>query len=176
MTDGEVNSPEGIERRHIHEARHSVFERWPLGLIGLGVLLVGSVFGAFGTEATRGAAEGGVRLSVDGPERIRNGELFEMRITVEAETDIDELTLLIGDEVWRDLTINTVVPAATTEGYRQGAFSFEYGALGAGRQLTVKVDGQVNPDHDPGVAEGSIGVADGSAALVSVDYELTVLP
>ncbi|MDQ2689962.1 MAG: hypothetical protein M3Y29_06785 [Chloroflexota bacterium] len=172
----DLDSPEGIERRHIHDTSASPFRGLPIGLIGLGVLLGASVLGLFGTEARQTAASGGVELEVHAPARIRNGEFFEMVVTVTADRPLEAATLVVDADVWRDITINTVIPAPSEETARDGSFAFEFGALDAGERLTVKVDGQVNPDHAPAANEGVIGVADGDETLASIEYRLEVLP
>lgn len=171
----DLDSPEGIEERHIHDPSRPTL-RAPIGFIGLGALIVASVLGVFGTEARLAASQGGAELSVDAPVRIRNGEFYEMVITVRADQAIDEPVLLVEPGVWRDVTVNTFIPAPTDETTRNGAFAFTFGPLAAGQELVVKVDAQVNPDHAPAANEGRISVADGEELLTGVDYRMEVLP
>jgi hypothetical protein len=172
----ENGTPEGIERRHIHEARGGWMQNWPVGLVGLGVLLALSVLGVFGSEASRVAAGEGAELTVHAPRNIRNGEFFEMVMTIRAEEAIEDVTLLVGTEVWRDVTVNTFIPAPTEETSQDGTFSFTFGPLEAGSELTVKVDCQINPDHAPAPNRGEITLADGDEAVASVDFVMEVLP
>ncbi|MGH2428853.1 MAG: hypothetical protein ACRDGV_08210 [Candidatus Limnocylindria bacterium] len=172
----DLGAPEGIERRHIHESGGSRLQRMPIGLLGLGVLLAASVLGLFGSEARRTVAGDGIGLQVAGPERIRNGEFFEMVVTAEAERAIADLVLRIDDEIWRDVTVNTLIPAATDEGYRDGAFEFRFGPLEAGSRFIVKIDGQINPDHGPSANNGPISLGDADDVLVTVNYAMEVLP
>jgi hypothetical protein len=172
-----LRSREGIERRHIHEARGRWWQQAPVGLIGLGILLSASFFGWLGTEAERSDSREAVTLTVDAPVRIRNGEFYEMTFRVEAHRAVGELVLLVDVDVWRDVTVNTFVPAPTEEGMRGEAFEFRFGPLEAGSELLVKVDAQVNPDHAPNANRGAIAIADGDGSpLASVDYSLEVLP
>jgi len=171
----DLDSPEGIERRHVRDLKRRA-PNVPLGFIGLGVLIGASVLGLFGTEARLSAGAGTAELSVDAPVRIRNGEFYEMVFQVRANREIPELVLLVDPGVWRDVTVNTFIPAATDETTRDGAFAFTYGRLEAGEELTVKVDAQVNPDHAPAANEGRIAVADGDEVLAAVDYRMEVLP
>lgn len=172
----DIALPEGIEKRHIHEAGGSFRHQWPVGMLGLGVLLLASVLGWFGTEEQLTAAASEVQLSVDGPSRIRNGEFFELLITIETDRPIGDLTLVIDEDVWRDTTVNTFIPAASEENFEDGAFTFAFGPFEPGSQLSIKVDGQVNPDHTPSANRGPIAVADGDEPLVELDYVMEVLP
>ena len=83
--------PDGIEHKHIHEAHGSRLRRWPFGLFGLSLLLVLAFFGTYGGYTTLGASGNDVRFTVDAPDRIRNGEFFEMRIRVATDErgDVD---------------------------------------------------------------------------------------
>ncbi|MGH7500816.1 MAG: hypothetical protein ACREL7_03575 [Longimicrobiales bacterium] len=174
---GELRSPDGIERQHIHESGGSRLHTWPVSLAGLGIFLGAALVGWFGKESHWTDANAGVELSVDAPIRIRNGEIFEMLITVEADRSISDLVLLVDEDVWRDLTVNTFIPAANAEGYRDRAFAFRFGSLEAGSRFVIKIDGQVNPDHAPSSNRGRVAIADGDGEpLASVDYVMAVLP
>jgi hypothetical protein len=145
-------------------------------MAGLALLIAAALLGLFGISQTRGTAGGGVSLSVTGPERIRSGEYFEMLFTIETEREIKDAVLGIDSDIWHDITINTMIPQPTEEGFEDGSFDFHYGALRPGTRLLVKVDGQVNPRYPPGTNEGAIDLTDGAATLASIDYSLTVLP
>lgn len=175
----DLEGPEGIERRHIHEASGSRLQSWPVGLAGLGLLLGASLLGWFGTEARLTDAGDGIVLSVEGPARIRNGEFFEMVMTVETDRPISDLVLVVDDDLWRDVTVNTLIPAAAEEGYRAGAFELRFGPREAGSRLVVKVDGQVNPDHTASTNRGTVALVDGDGdgePLARVDFAMEVLP
>ena len=168
--------PEGIEPHHVHQAGGSLFRRWPFGLGGLGVLLGLAVFGVYGADARLTGAGNEVELVVEGPRRIRNGEFFEMVITIAAERDVRDLVILIDEELWRDLTVNTLLPDPSGHGFREGSFEFRFGTLNAGERLLVKVDGQINPSHAPSTNAGTIALANGDAVLATVNYTMEVLP
>ena len=171
----DLKSPEGIEQRHIRDPQRRG-SSLPFGVLGLAVLLVASVLGAFGTEARVSKSAGGAELTVDAPIRIRNGEFYEMVFEITAEDAIADLVLLVEPGVWRDVTVNTFIPAPTEETTLDGAFAFSFGPLEAGERFEVKVDAQVNPDHTPSANEGRISVADGDETLATVEYRLEVLP
>jgi hypothetical protein len=167
--------PEGIDQRHIHQAM-LLAHRWPLGLIALGILLVAALSGVFGTEARWTVSGHGLDAVLAGPLRIRNGEVFEMRVTVSARRDIRDLVLRIDRDIWHDVTVNTFIPAAIEERFRNDAFEFHFGALRTGASLLVKIDGQINPSHPPARNDGRITLADGATVLATVAYTMDVFP
>jgi hypothetical protein len=168
--------PDGIEPKHIHEAGGSVVRRWPFGLAGLGVLLALAFFGVYGNEERLTGSGSEVQLVVQGPGRIRNGEFFEMALNVGTRRDIRDLVVLIGADLWRDVTVNTLLPDPAEHGFRDGSYAFRFGPLGAGESLRIKVDGQINPSHAPSANEDTIEIADGDTTLVTINYAMEVLP
>jgi hypothetical protein len=168
--------PDGIEPKHIHEAGGSVVRRWPFGLAGLGVLLALAFVGVYGKQNRLAGSGSEVELAVEGPVRIRNGEFFEMVLNVETRRDIRDLVVLIGADLWRDVTVNTLLPDPSEHGFRDGSYEFRFGPLEAGGTLRIKVDGQINPSHAPSANEDTIEIADGEATLVTVNYAMEVLP
>ncbi|MGH8194608.1 MAG: hypothetical protein ACREQ8_09445 [Woeseiaceae bacterium] len=105
----DLNNPEGIEPRHVQETAGIVAHAWPVGLAALGALLVAALFGVFGTEARMTGAGAGVDIAVDGPVRIRNGEVFEMRVAISTKRDLRDLVLLVDHDIWRNVTVNTLI-------------------------------------------------------------------
>jgi hypothetical protein len=168
--------PEGIEHRHIHAASGSIFRRWPFGLGGLAIVLVPAFFGVYGNDATLEADASEVRFTVEGPARIRNGEFFEITVAVEAKQNIEDLVMLVGSGLLRDVTVNTLLPDPSEHGFRDDSFEFRFGPLNAGERLQVKIDSQINPDHTPSVNGDTIAVADSEEVLATVDYAIEVLP
>lgn len=76
---------------------------------------------------------------------------------------------------WRDFTINTMIPAATEEEYKDGEFRFHFDRLEAGERLMFKVDGQVNPSHI-GRDMGAIRLLDDEREVAVLPFGQTVLP
>ncbi|HEX7061815.1 MAG TPA: hypothetical protein VF200_07570 [Woeseiaceae bacterium] len=171
----DLTRPDGIESRHVH-AGGTRLHAWPIGLVLFGLVLVVAGLGVFGARAAVSGAAAGVRLSVEGPKRIRSGEMFEMLFTVETERAIRDAVLTVDPAIWKDVTVNTFMPQPADERFEDGAFAFHFGALSPGSRLLVKVDGQINPIYPPGPRDGTITLVDGAATLVSVDYSIKVFP
>jgi len=166
---------QGIEERHWQPVAGWRRHASPLSLILFGAVVLAGLTGFLGHERDWIASNGGTRLEVHAPEVIRNGEFLEMRITVESDAAVDELGIGVGQALWEDFTVNTMIPAASEETSQGGEFRFAFGQLAAGTPFLLKVDLQVNPD----ILGGNLGlvtVYDGDEALAQVSIAITVLP
>lgn len=110
-----------------------------------------------------------------GPQLIRTGEFFEMRFRIDTAEPLAEAVIAVDEGIWRDITVNTMIPAATEETHDDGAFRFTLGPLEADVSYLYKVDLQINPDFF-GRNEGRIGLYDGDRLITELTYELGVLP
>jgi hypothetical protein len=167
--------PDGIDVRHVERLAGWRHHASPLSLGAFGMVVLLALFGVFGHERRWEADTGGTRLSVQMPETIRNGEFFEIRVEVESDASIGELVIGIDQALWEDMTINTLIPAATDESAEDGEFRFTFGGLAAGTPFLLKVDAQVNPDILGG-NEGVVTVYDGEVAVTELPVAMTVLP
>ncbi|HEV7311888.1 MULTISPECIES: hypothetical protein [unclassified Sphingopyxis] len=149
----------------------------PISFLILGSLVAAAVTGHFGGQPSpRVDADFGLaRLSVLTPTVIRNGEFFETAIDIRADEPLTDATLAVEAGLWRDMTINTMIPAAAEEEYKNGEYRFSYGPLEAGETLSVKIDGQINPPLFAG-NEGVIAVYDGERLLGRQVFRIKVLP
>lgn len=146
-------------------------------LVVLAAILVVALFGWLGggSSAKLSARSPKADLLIDAPTRMRNGNLFEMRLDVVVRTPIDDAVLAIPEPLWRDVTINSMIPAASEEETVDGEFRFHFGPLEPGDRLQYKLDGQLNPSL-VGSIQGPIRLLDGDRVIVRHDYRLTVLP
>jgi hypothetical protein len=172
----ESTRPEGIEHRHIHDARGSLFARWPFSLVCLGALLAVALAGGFGADARLTGTGNDVALTLDGPIRIRNGNFYDTVLTVETGRDIRDLVVLVDQDVWYEVTVNTVLPEPSEYGFRDGFFELRFGRLSAGDSLVLKISAQINSGRNPSTNAGQIALADGDVVLATIDYALEVLP
>ena len=172
----DTKPPDGIKQQHIRETRGIRQYRTAVGVIALAAASGAAAIGLLGApDAARvtTAERGG--LEVYGPRLIRTGEFFEMRFRAHAIDDLDEAVITVEDGIWRDITVNTMIPAPTEETHEDGEFRFTLGPLEAGQTFLLKVDLQINPDHFGGNT-GTIGLHDGSELIAELTYELGVLP
>ena len=167
--------PDGIVPEHV-QRQGGRWRRW-IAVVLLGALMLAALLGAFGGGKTRPlVAEGNdARIVIVTPRVIRNGEFFEMRVRVTARRAIGKAVLAVPVPLWRDMTINTMIPAATEEEAKHGIFRFDYGALEPGETFDIKVDGQINPPLFAGT-QGRIALLDDTRELAAIPLEITVLP
>ena len=167
--------PQGIDERHgsAHGNRHASW--WRLGILAL--VLAVALFGFLGgaPAPTVRAANDGASLAVTTPDRLRNGMFFETRISAVAKRPIADAVIAIPAAMWRDATINTMVPAPAEEGFVGGEFRFHFGPLGVGEKIGFKIDGQMNPPRFSS-SSGRIRLLDGETEVVAVPVSLKVSP
>ena len=169
--------PDGIGLEHVG---------WPTGwgrvlrflpLLLLAIILALALSGSFGgrTVAAQSWANPHVRLAVSHPAPMRNGEMFETRVTITPRAPVGDLVLGMSPSLWRDMTINSFHPDAVSADYDAGMFRFSYGPRAAGKPLVIILDGQVNPQLRGGTT-GDIAVYDGQRRLISAVVQMQVLP
>ncbi|MGH2417399.1 MAG: hypothetical protein ACRDFY_03615 [Candidatus Limnocylindria bacterium] len=168
-------APDGIEDEHAQPIAGWRQHASPISLVVFGAVLALALTGLLGREVDRRAEGDGARLAVHTSEIIRNGEFFEMRISVEADAPIGELVVAVDEGLWEDMTVNTMIPAATDEESVDGEYRFTFAPLEAGERFALKVDIQVNPDIVGG-NDGAVTVYDGDQELASTEVDITVLP
>ena len=143
-------------------------------MLVLGALMLAAIVAGSG-NSERIVDSAAARMQVETPTLMREGVLFETRVTVVPRRDLADLRLGFSPGLWRDFTINTIVPAASEEKYEQGLFLLDYGPLRTGEPLVVKIDGQINPVFAM-LNRGEIALFDGDRRLASLPLEVRVLP
>ena len=167
--------PDGLSADNIRPVGRWRRHASPLGLILFGVIVVVAFLGILGHERTWLAEVDGTRLHVHAPEVIRNGEFFEIRIRVATDEPLGEVVIGLEDGLWEDVTVNTMIPAASEEENVDGETRFTFSELSAGSELMFKIDAQVNPDILGGNG-GRVTVYDGEEEIVATDISISVLP
>ena len=167
--------PQGIEERHGTAQGNRYASWWRLGILTL--ILVVALLGFLGgaPAPTVRATSDGASLAVTTPDRLRNGMFFETRMSAVAKRPIEDAVIAVPAAMWRDATVNTIIPAAAEEEFVDGEFRFHFGPLGVGERLGVKIDGQMNPPRF-GSSSGRIRLLDGEAEVVAVPVTLKVIP
>jgi hypothetical protein len=172
---GSDQPPDGIGEDEIGPAEGWRRGASPLALFVFGAVIVLGLTGLLGHERMFVGEANGVQLSVHSPEIIRNGEFFEIKIGVESSERIDQLVIGVDDALWVDMTVNTMIPAATEEEHVAGEFRFSFAELAPNDAFLFKIDLQVNPDILGG-NDGTVTVYDGEEELAATDVSITVLP
>jgi hypothetical protein len=167
--------PDGIADEHARPVAAWRRHASPLALVVFGLVIALALAGILGHERDWRAQANGTALNVHGPETIRNGELFEMRIRVESEEAISALVIGVDQALWEDMTVNSAIPAATEEVAADGEFRFVFAELEPRTPFLFKLDLQVNPDIVGG-NEGVVTVYDGVTVLAEAQISIGVLP
>lgn len=168
--------PEGIFESHLRSKNWYRYAN-PAAVAGIGLFLGAALVGAFGGQPhpTRVIETSSATIVLEFPERLRNGEFFEMRAKIQAKRDFTDIGLSLSSSYWRDLTINTMIPAPSEEKSERGDYVFTYGEMKAGDTLTVKIDGQINPPMFAGT-KGTLKLKDSNSTVAAIPLELTVFP
>lgn len=148
--------------------RAAVGVLWAFVLAGLA--------GAFGQGAETGTATGpGVRLTVDGPERLRTGDIGQMRIVVATGSRLVAPRLVLGEAFLDRFTVNTTTPQPDAEEVAGNRWVLAYGPVPAGGELVVRIQFQVNPGG-AGIRDRDVAIRDGGRVLASLNRRLVVFP
>jgi hypothetical protein len=145
-------------------------------LVVIGSLLLVAAIGVLGTgspEPVR-VRTPQAQLVIESPSPLRNGMFFETRVSVRPDQDVQDAVIAVSADVWRDVTINTMIPSPAEEGFDRGYFLFHFGPLGPGEELTFKLDGQINPSRQADHL-GSIEFRDGERPLARAAYGIKVI-
>ncbi|PCG16137.1 MULTISPECIES: hypothetical protein [Sphingomonas] len=168
--------PDGLQADHTVRRRRAAYAT-PVAMLLLGGVLMLALTGMLGgarSPAMRADAPDAV-LTVKTPRTLRSGLFFETIVTVAARRPIADAVVAVPPALWRDMTINTQLPAAETEAFRDGRWHLHYGPLAAGERLEVKIDGQINPPLTIGT-RGDVTLLDGERELARVPVTMRVLP
>ena len=168
--------PDGIGPDHLEPHRGLARHASPVSIILLGALVAFGLSGLAGSRsATSDVASAAVEVTVRTPTIVRNGEILETMIDIRPRRRIGKLVVGVEEGLWREVTINSMVPAAAEEGFEDGLFRFTFAALETGQPFLFKIDQQVNPGLG-GKSRGRIVIFDDKERLAELPLELRVLP
>jgi hypothetical protein len=170
--------PEGLVLRHDRDLEGRGWQIWvrrglmliPIGIVAAALL---NVFGQ--VRATATSASTVATLTVDAPERLRSGLLFEARFDVHARSDIGDARLVLGEGWLEGMSINTVEPSPASETSRNGALELDLGRVRAGETYRLYMQFQVIPTN-VGHRSADVALLDGETRLLTVDRTITVVP
>ena len=167
--------PDGIDPRHFDSSGGELRGFIPLAV--LGALLLAALLGTFGgTSDPQVTAEGdGARLAVEAPQTLRSGMILEIDIVVDAKRPIAKPVVAMSGSYLRNLSFNSIIPAASEAKFDNGTVRLTFDALKAGDRLQVKLDGQVNPAL-LGENAGTVAILDDKTVLAARPVRLRVFP
>jgi hypothetical protein len=146
------------------------------GIVLLTLIPVAAVLNTFGQSPTEATATGpGVRMSVTAPEAARGGLIFQVKVTIDATSAVEEPTLVLSDGWLEGLTLNTVEPSASNEQWGPDGLELTFPPIPRDGRLVVYLQYQVNPTT---VARRTqrLELRDHTTPLVEIDRTFTVYP
>jgi hypothetical protein len=142
-------------------------------MLAISVVAVLNVFGQ--RSSTSVAAAPAATLTVDAPERLRGGLIFEARIDIDAHRTLHR-PRLVFDRGWSEgMTHNTTDPEPQDERSGDGRLVLGYAPIHPGGPFTVWTQWQVNPVN-VGNRPQDVALYDGPTRIASVNRTVTVFP
>jgi hypothetical protein len=145
-------------------------------LLAVFVFALAALLNAFGQAPTKSSATApAATLSVEAPQKLRGGLIFEGEFVVDATQKLEHPTLILSGGWLDGITLNTIEPAPESETSRQHELHLRFATLPAGERLTVWTQWQVNPVN-VGTQPQNVALYDGTEPVASVERDVTVLP
>lgn len=173
-----ADQPDGIVLARHRDLKgrgwHPWVRRGLVGVVALVALL--ALFGFVGqsTSTTRSETPAAT-LSVEAPDGVRGGLLYQARFTVLAHQELKHATLVLNEKWIDGLTVNTIEPSPVNEASRDGKLALELGHLAAGARHVLYVDYQVNPTTI-GSRTLEAELNDGEQLVASLSRSLRIWP
>jgi hypothetical protein len=173
-----ADQPDGIVLTRHRDLKGRSWHPWVrralVGLVALVLLL--ALFGFVGQSTSTTRTEtSAATLSVDAPDAVRGGLLYQARFTIVAHQDLKQATLVLNEKWVDGLTVNTIEPSPVNEASRDGKLALELGHLAAGTRYVLFVDYQVNPTT-VGARTLKAELDDGEQPVASLTRKLRIWP
>ena len=173
-----ADQPDGIVLARHRDLKGRDWHPWVrralVFLVALVLLL--ALLGFVGQSTSTSRAETAVAtLTVDSPDAVRGGLLYQTRFTIVAHQDLQHATLVLSSG-WTDgLTVNTIEPSPVNEASRNGSLALDLGHLAAGAKYVLYMDYQVNPTT-VGSRTLRLELDDGEQPVASITRSLRIWP
>ncbi|MDX6591391.1 MAG: hypothetical protein QOJ13_587 [Gaiellales bacterium] len=146
------------------------------GIALLTLIPIAALLNTFGQSPTEAVATGpGVRMSVLSPEAGRGGVIFQVRVTIDPSSAIQQPRLILGDGWLEGLTLNTVEPSPSDEQWGPDGLELSFPPVEADGRLVVYLQYQVNPTTVDRRTQ-HLELRDGTTPLARIDRTFTVYP
>lgn len=150
------------------------YRRALLALIAvLPILALLNVFGQRPTVSS--ATSPAASLKITAPARLRGGLIFQVRAQVTARRTLAKPQLVFSPGWWDSMSVNSLEPAPSGQGTRNGSVVLSYPKLAAGHTLIVWIYFQVNPTN-VGKRTENVELDDGSTAIDRIHRSMTIFP
>jgi hypothetical protein len=173
-----ADQPDGILLTRHRDLKGREWHPWVRrALVALvALVLVLALFGFVGQSTSTTRAEtAAATISVDAPDAVRGGLLYQARFTIVAHQELQHATLVLNDRWIDGLTVNTIEPSPVNEASRNGDLALELGHLAAGAKYVLYLDYQVNPTT-VGSRTLKAELYDGEQPVASLTRSLRIWP
>jgi hypothetical protein len=151
-----------------------LFRRAFLGLLVVFIALALANF--FGQRpSTTHAAAPAATLTVESPQHLRGGVIYQARFDVVARRRLQAAKIVLDTGWIEGLTINSTEPQASNEVTRNGRVVFGFGSVNAGERLTFWIQYQVNPTT-VGHRDQGVELDDGTTRIARIERSATIFP
>ena len=173
-----ADQPDGIVLKRHRDLQGRDWHPWArrslVALLAVVILL--ALFGFVGQHPSTTRAEAATAtLSVNSPESVRGGLLYQARFTIAAHRDLKDATLVLSSEWIDGLTVNTIEPGPVSEASRDGDLVLELGHIAAGSSHVLYMDYQVNPTT-VGSRTLTVELEDGGQPVTSLTRHQRIWP
>ena len=168
--------PDGIDADQVERGRDPRSGSSVLSLVVLGLVVAIGLCGLAGERSVDLAVDNAAgRLELRVPSIVRSGNVIETRLHFVARQPVAKLVVAIEPELWRQITTNSIEPAAASEEFSDGMLRLSFDKLEAGQAFDLQFAQQINPALF-GTNRGRIVVLDEQRQLAELAIELRVLP
>jgi hypothetical protein len=162
--------------RDLEGRRNEIWVRRALLTLVL-LIPLAAVFNAFGQRPETSTATGqSATLKVYSPSRLRSGDVFQARFTIEAEQEVRQAILRLGTGWFEGMSVNSIEPqpeSESTDG--EGRPTLTLGRIRAGERTHLWIYFQSNPTNI-GRRSQDVELLDGGRVVSRVDRTVTVFP
>jgi hypothetical protein len=166
-----------LERhRDLEGRRNDIWVRRALLALVLLVPLA-AVFNAFGQRPQTSTTAGdGATLTVYAPERLRPGDMFEARFTVDADRPLRQAIIRLDPGWLEGMSINSIEPQPESESSDgEGRPTLTLGRIDAGDRFRFFIYFQANPTN-VGRRSQDVELLDGDRVVARVERTVTAFP
>lgn len=174
-----AEQPDGIvlgRHRDLHGRRNDIWVRRVLLTLVLLVPLA-AVFNVFGQRPqTSEITADDATLKVYGPERLRPGDVFQARFTIEAVRPLRQAVVRLDPGWFEGMSVNSIEPqpaSETSDG--EGRPLLTLGRIDAGDRFRFFIYFQANPTN-LGRRSQDVDLLDGGRVVAHLDRTVTLFP
>lgn len=174
-----MEPPEGIALDWHRDLSGPGFKGRPLryaALLLLAAFLVLGLANLFGQRPeSRSFDSARAKLTLNVPDHLRGGLLYQARFTIEAHRDVRNAVLEFSPGWNEQQQLNTIEPSPLGQASRNGDMLFTLGHIPAGKRFRLFMQFQVNPTN-VGRRRADVTLYDGGTKLGTIHRTITVFP